>query len=724
MSLTYPSGYYNRFDPAQNYDQHLFRADYVLQSAELNEIQRQAAYRTQTVGDALFQDGAIVRGCEIVVSNGGTTCQLGSGVMYLAGMARGIPSGVLSLDPTATYSIGIFLGNEVVTPTTDSSLKDPAVGLLNYAEPGAYRLQREPAWGYFGQVIPSEQDFPENADFYPVYTVIAGVVQPHATPPNVQAVNLAIARYDVQSSGSNYVSSGFHVSWLDDVDGNQIFNIGAGIARIGGAELDLIHGIRYAYTPVPDTQTITAEPHNATAGADDTITLDWPPLASLTQILINKRVADESVTRSDEDQDVFQHNPILSITDVWKGATHYTQGTGSDKDYYLDGTGKINWNHHQNEPGLGETYHVNYVYIANYPNEEGILGDVTDTTVQVLGAIQDTTVYVTYRWKLPRYDRIGIKADGAVVYVPGVAAASHPLRPRMPTDCLLLATIHQTWDTATRYLAEDMVRMVPMRELASMNRRIDDLFSLVADCRLAINISAHDADSKRGLFVDSFRDNALRDLGIDQNAAVINGTLTLSIDTVIYSGELTENLTLAVGSSAPFITQPYITGTTLVNPYRSYALNARVFLTPAMDLWTDIVNTVQLSQGSWQQEKVGAYTSWRWVPIDHAAEMQRFANLAAAWISTRSAEGTLPANAASLWINNQTGLLTTGAVPTNVQTDYGYGVNRLVSTAEAMEEHLRQITVHFRIDGFGPGSPGEALTSVKFDGQTIAVSAP
>ena len=59
--------YYDRTDPAKHYERHLFRAGYGLQAAELNEIQQAAIGRVQSIGDALFKDGDIVKDCACLV---------------------------------------------------------------------------------------------------------------------------------------------------------------------------------------------------------------------------------------------------------------------------------------------------------------------------------------------------------------------------------------------------------------------------------------------------------------------------------------------------------------------------------------------------------------------------------------------------------------------------------------------------------------------------------
>ena len=168
----------------------------------------------------------------ILNGSGANNATAESGVMYIEGAMRGVPSRTFTVPMTGTVTVGVYLIYGLVTPTEDPDILDPAVGLQNYSEPGAYRLSKTPQWGYDGQPSP-----PGSSAFFPVYEVVDGVIQPKDSPPDINAISMAIARYDVQSTGSHYVANGMAVKQMADDAGQQVFLIDAGTARIGGKEV-------------------------------------------------------------------------------------------------------------------------------------------------------------------------------------------------------------------------------------------------------------------------------------------------------------------------------------------------------------------------------------------------------------------------------------------------------------------------------------------------------
>ena len=153
MTLT---GYYNRFDAADRYDDLLFRAGKGLQSAELNEVQSTIVDRLKRIADAVFRDGAVIEGTPPVINitTGATTCPASK--VYLRAAVRSVPTRTFTISLTGLVRIGIFLLDEEITEQQDPDLRDPAAGTRNYTEPGAGRLRVTPTWGRSDEGLPGE----------------------------------------------------------------------------------------------------------------------------------------------------------------------------------------------------------------------------------------------------------------------------------------------------------------------------------------------------------------------------------------------------------------------------------------------------------------------------------------------------------------------------------------------------------------------------------------
>jgi hypothetical protein len=581
----HPVGYHCRHQDGQ-FDQHLFRADYVLQSAELNEVQARAAEKARRMTAVLFDEGALVVGAGLMIDPDlAEDNAIGqAGQIYLDGEPRDVPEETFTVPLVGEVDVGIFLVNEIVTDADDATLRDPAVGLQNSAEPGAYRLKKTPIWGYADDPSP-----PSNATFHAVYRVIDGVVQPKGQPPDLTPINVAIARYDQQSTGGYYVSAGMEVIQLPDDAGEQVYAIKEGIARVGGQELVLASTARATYAPTADLYQVLAESHGANADPQ-TVTTNWSPISTVDQVTITVEITEEVVQRgaTPNTADPLAHTSIVSVSEVKQGGTTYT----SPADYLLAGD-QIDWSPGGGEPAGGSNYNVTYRYTAVWPSDASLVDNITDTTLDVHKAVATTTIYVAYKWKMPRYDWLCIDPRGAVSFHPGLSHRTNPHIGRAPGGVLALAYIHQTWDENRRTVAA-AVRMVPMGELSAIERRFNNLYTLVADLRLALNITAKDPAAKRGLFVDNLSGNDLRDAGLEQNGVVLNETLTLGIDETIYDQELAQDVTLDQTTRAVLIAQTMQTESLKVNPYLGFdPLPAKVMLTPALDFWS-------VTQDTWQ----------------------------------------------------------------------------------------------------------------------------
>jgi len=680
--------YYDRFDPAKGYERHLFRSGSPLQSAELNELQSAFDYRLTGVADVLFNDGAVLSGGDCITAVTGETCSchcLG-GAIYIRGAARGVLERTFSFAATGRFDVGVYLHEQVVTELDDPGLRDPAVSPLNNQEPGAARLESMLTWGYRGEFA--------TGAFYAVYVVEDGVLIGRTPPPDVDAINQAISRYDRQSAGGYYVSSGFKVSRLADSGTNQVYSMSEGVARVGGNEIIRNFATRFTLPNVPDLRSVSLEAHpipdTAVLGEDHALTLNYAPVWVITGCSVVRRVTHNWVRGPVAGTaDLLPLVPVITLLSVTQGATTYVATT----DFVLDDD-EIDWSPGGAEPSPGSTYAVTYEYTDTLA--QGDLLAITETgftvpgTVSVEGQVAvyvdaelvpDTPCYTFYSWALPRIDRVCMTNTGAIVVVLGIARRQRPYAPKAPSGMLGIGVLNQWWG-ASSSVANNGVRLVPMDELFRINRRIETLFALVAEERLALNLTQRDATAKKGVFTDPFLDDDMRDQGIEQDAPIFRGLLTLGISTVVHSVSLADNATLdarvlvdetvTVGPDELYLDQSLRTSVMRVNPYDSFApLPGVARLSPATDYWTDF-DTNWLSPITRQFDE----TIW----LDPITSMNQ------AHIDVIS-------------------------VTTETESDVELVGIRYIDLAE-----LRQIEVLFRLEGFGSG---ELLNAVRFDGVSV-----
>lgn len=656
------TGHYDRFDSSKEYEQHLFRAGYVLQSAELNEVQTAINTRIQGIGDALFKDGDVIRDAAVVVDSDTGIVRCESGALYLRGAVRGVPPATFVVATTGVVSVGVYLVTTAVTELDDPGLRDPAALTRNYQEPGAGRKKVSAKWGFAGDG--------QVGDFFPVYTIEDGNLNAKDAPPNMDSVTQALARYDRDSAGGTYVVSGLSVQRMDDlVSGEQIYTVSEGRARVNGYGVELQTSRRLVYPAVPDLRAINSEPHvSATAGAQR-INVDRTPINDISEIDIT---AEKTVTLTHGGfvgaMDPLPDTAVLQLLEVKQGGTTYNIGV----DVKLT-SGQVDWSLTGAEPATGSSYTVKYQYITQVTPTA-----VDDTGFTVTGAVVGSLVSVTYNQKLPRIDRLVMTPEGAFAWVQGVSADYNPRRPTVSNDLLPLASVYQAWGDGS-YVTDDSVRVVPMTDLASISGRIDYMLGLISQQRLESSANLKEAIQKKGLFVDPFLDDTLRDAGTAQTAAITGEELTLPVDlfaVLQMPGDVTTETSLTYSLSIA-IQQLLRTGSMKINPYMAFdPLPAVVKLTPAVDRWTQTLTT---------------------------------------WASPTTQKFVVDQRILDSWHLRVFG---TGfdRYPSSTTSSTS---STLLSTASTAIENLRQIEVRFEISGFGANEP---LSSVTFDGIPVTVT--
>ncbi|WP_419247467.1 DUF4815 domain-containing protein [Wolbachia endosymbiont of Rhagoletis indifferens] len=572
------NSYYNRSD--KEYEKSLFLAGRGLQSAELNEIQDYALLRLKGIGDAIFRDGDVITGSDCIID--GEKVTLEAGKIYLRGAVRKVEKEKFTIPLNTIVRIGVYYVESTITELEDENLRDPAVGTRNYQEVGAARLKVSTIWGYQAESVTVNS---ANGEFYPIYNIENGVLIEHSLPPQANIVTTALARYDKEANGS-YVVNGLEVMFLQrDGEGKQVFVVNGGKARVDGYEIELSHGIRVYFDEDPDIKTVKSEFHTFQPNNQRVMELkvhDFPVSEiKRIDITVQKTI---TVTHGSYSGvvDPIPDSAVQEIIQVKQGDVIYENSA----DYKLSG-GNVDWSLPGKEPAPGSSYLITYRCRTHVSPE-----DVDEQGCKIRGAVDGSLVSVDYTWKMPRFDLITLDAKGVVRRIKGIAHPWRPSMPKAPSGQLLLCYIHQTWKKGEEgkiKIVNNAIHAVPMNELEAMKKGINDLYALVAEERLRNDANSRDPTAKKGVFVDPFFDDDMRDQGIGQSAAIVNKELILPIDVEIIDVERGKEPYLLPYELEPVLEQLLQTKSEKINPYQAFdPVPAKVTMNKNIDHWTEI----------------------------------------------------------------------------------------------------------------------------------------
>lgn len=644
--------YWNRYDSSKEYREILFRDGYGTQASEINELESITAAHVRGIGDAIFSDGDIIKDAQISVdaSSGAVTAEAGQ--VYLAGTVYSVSASAFTVPLQGTFSVGIRLKETIISEAEDAGLLNPAVGSRGQGEPGAWRRRVQAVWGY-------DRDGGIGS-FYPIYTIDDGVVRAKETPPDLDSVTQGIARYDRDSTGGGtYVCSGMTVRAADDVGGAQIYTVAEGRCRVCGYGVELLTSRRLTYAAEPALRLIDTEAIVADGTATQRITVAHPPIRSITALRVTLEKTETVVHGSYTGcADALAETSVRSIVSVVQGSTTYTEGT----DFKRTGD-TVDWSPSGAEPATGSTYTVIYTYIAKdvVPSDQDFDG------FSVSGAVQGSDILVSYQQALPRIDRLCITSDGAFSWIQGVASETRAKAPAVPSTMLAIASVTQTWRTKDeRVVTNDGVRVIASSDLEALTSRVDYALQEIARQRLESDVATREAGARVGIFVDPLLDDSMRDQGLEQTAAVVNGFLTLPIRASVSGVSSDVKLPAARSSSSSVVLeQPLMTGEMKINPYLAFAvMPGKATLTPAVDRWT-VTNT------TWTSPVTKEFYRTIYAP-------------------THPQHGSTVTSSSS---STETAGVSSSAI-----------------------EYLRQISIAFTCEGFGSG---EKLSRVTFDGIAV-----
>jgi hypothetical protein len=408
----------------------MFLAGRGLQSAELNEIQDYANSRISGIGDAIFADGDVISGAGCIVDTETGAVIIEAGKIYLRGAVREVLATNLAIPTDRSVVIGIWYDEKTVTELEDATLRDPAVGTRNYQEPGAARLKSELVWDFKATGIASvdkgepKVGEPQWSQFYPVYSVENGVLIQNAPPPQLDAVQTAIARYDKESNGS-YVVSGLNVTYLKTENNEQTFVVAEGKAHVDGYEIELPHSLRVKLQKNPDIQAIESDPYTFQPEQDGSmlLVLNRAPIAEITKV---DATIEKTITMTHGSytgcSDAIPDTAVLEIVQVNQGGTLYTNIV----DYKLR-TGEVDWSPGGSEPSPGSTYTLKYRVRGRLTPTE-----ITETYMEVpLGSVE--VAGVSDLIALANVERVSSGTDVEFVLTEATSGANHRLSEDFPT---------------------------------------------------------------------------------------------------------------------------------------------------------------------------------------------------------------------------------------------------------------------------------------------------
>lgn len=369
-----------------------------------------------------------------------------------------------------------------------------------------------------------------------------------------RAASKMLARYDNDSNGS-YVVKGLKTTYVSDSGNKHVFSVSAGLAHIRGIEVTLESTRRLELDTAIDLKEVLAEPQSFTS--DGFYTLRHGKIHSVQDVSGIKPISEDIIHGAyNTAPDILPHQPVVSVSAVTQGATTFIENT----DWAREGD-QIVWDLGGATPSPGSTYHVEYTY------QSSITPTISDdeTQIYVAGLAIGTPFYVDYQFYLLRQDRIVLTIDGAVSVLKGIPAEFTPKAP-MVTEGLSLARV-AIERGSNPIVTIDYIRSLPVSELQYLFDRVNALDYNVSILSLQQNATDQDRTTdKRGLFVDPFYDDDLRDAFFDQKAFIHLDNLlfgTTWSTELIYSGT---RLML------PYVEQPFIqqlawSEDSLIEPY-------------------------------------------------------------------------------------------------------------------------------------------------------------
>lgn len=613
MSIFIRHGFLDRYSRGAKRFALAFKKKLYLQSTDLNELQSMGDDKMRRGFDVLFQDGRVTAGPAPVVEEvdeDRIRVKLGDCTVYVGGYFHDVPAAEFVLNKAGTAFIGVIVNEKTIDDVIDPSLKGSIPDTHAFMQAGASRIEISVSWSH-SRIL-------NESPLVNVYTVLDGTILMSDTNTEFSEIYKALARQSDESNGS-FVNSGYTVTAVEiDAQGNQVFSVSEGVAWLNGWRTARSQGLRFVIPEEPDLAPVDNETHRFTAetGGEQTIQLTKSPIARVRRVTIVKETTQTIVHGSYTGvTDQLPHSSIKQIFKVWDTTREYPATTS-----WINSGGSLDWSPSGPEPAPGASYEIHYQYYENITLAPEAIGR---NFVKISGAAKETDVFLDYDYKLPRIDVIALIPGGYLVHIKGTSSATRPRAPSVPATHLELARVTNNWGLLPG-IEQTAVPNMDYSEMRNLKETVVNLADLVAQLRLRFDVSARDVSARRGMFVDSFVNDAMRDQGVAQTAASYGGKLRLPIKTTAHEFPAMTDPLMLPFTEEIVLSQLRESGEIEINPNAVFtAVPGRATLNPATDTWTD-KNTVW-SSGETQSfdSSMGEYLPDYITGIDITANVEK-----------------------------------------------------------------------------------------------------
>lgn len=405
------------YSESDNYYHVEFNQDRKLPDFDLNDLQKITKTIVKRLGEVVLRSGSIINGEASILSNDGSTAQIGiqDGLIAHEGILVPFLGATLTYDlttaPPNPQYVYVELTIKQITATQDGRLTLPTTG-----EPTANRWKYEAvlttvdrsndplATGELSRVVYPIYEFDYQANTLKLIRdrksgLDLSWLQGKLPMDRVEGIDTIfdeIARRFYNTHGS-YITGGFEteITNVDTTNGTATVRVNPGTAYIKGIEHIIETATDLDIPLALDTNQVLGELKTYTSGTRR-YRINSFPVESITQINAIVEVT-ETVTRGSTagGQDPLSNTPVVQIVSVTRGGTVYQEGA----DYILTGN-SVDWSPAGIEPAAGTTYEIVYRY-------NKLLAEPTDYRLN--GYFGDTRPAGTYYYFISAVDSGGLE---------------------------------------------------------------------------------------------------------------------------------------------------------------------------------------------------------------------------------------------------------------------------------------------------------------------------